>query len=48
MSSCNIDRMGRLVRGLVALALLIGAGLGFFLSAWLGAVLAALGLFVLF
>jgi hypothetical protein len=44
----NIDKRGRLVRALVALALLIGAGLGVFLSVWLGAVLAATGAFVLF
>jgi hypothetical protein len=44
----NIDNRGRLVRGLGALALLVGAGFGFFLSVWLGVVLAAAGAFVLF
>jgi hypothetical protein len=36
------------VRGLGALALFVGAGFGFCASAWLGAVLALLGVFVLF
>jgi hypothetical protein len=36
------------VRGLGALALLIGAGFGLFVSAWLGAGLAVGGVFVLF
>ena len=46
--SPNIGSKGRLVRGLGALALLVGAGFGFTLSAWLGLVLLASGLFVLF
>ncbi len=44
----NLSTTGRLVRGLGALALLAGAGFGFFVSVWLGVGLAALGLFVLF
>lgn len=44
----NISNTGRLVRGLAALALLLGAGLGFLVSVWLGAGLAVGGLFVLF
>jgi Protein of unknown function (DUF2892) len=44
----NISNTGRLVRALGALVLLIGAGFGFFASAWLGAVLAVSGGFVLF
>ena len=46
--SPNIGSKGRLVRGLGALALLVSAGFGFTLSAWLGLVLLASGLFVLF
>jgi hypothetical protein len=46
--SRNIDNMGRLVRGLGAVTLFIGAGFGFFLSVWLGVVLATAGAFVLF
>ena len=46
--SRNIGNTGRLVRGLGAFALIVGAGFGFFLSVWLGAVLAVLGVFVLF
>jgi hypothetical protein len=46
--SRNIDNRGRLVRGLGAVTLFIGAGFGFSLSVWLGAVLAAAGAFVLF
>ena len=44
----NISNTGRLVRGLGALALLIGAGFGFLASVWLGAGLAVSGVFVLF
>ena len=44
----NIGNTGRLVRGLGALALIIGGGFGFFVSVWLGAVLVLLGVFVLF
>ena len=44
----NISNTGCLVRGLGALALLIGAGFGFFVSVWLGAGLAVSGVFVLF
>ena len=46
--SRNIGNTGRLVRGLGALALIVGAGFGFLVSVWLGAVLAVLGVFVLF
>ena len=44
----NIGNTGRLMRGLGALALLIGAGFGFFVSVWMGVGLAVGGLFVLF
>ena len=46
--ACNISNTGRLVRGLGALVLLIGAGFGFLASVWLGAGLAVSGMFVLF
>ncbi len=46
--SPNIGNKGRLVRGLGALALLVGAAFGFTISAWLGAGLLASGAFVLF
>ncbi len=46
--SRNISNTGRLVRGLGALALLLGAGIGFFVSIWLGTALAVSGVFVLF
>lgn len=44
----NIDNKGRVLRGIGALALLIGAGFGFTVSVWLGAALLASGLFVAF
>ncbi len=44
----NIDGKGRLVRGLMGLALLVGAAFGFGQSAWLGIILTAAGLFGLF
>jgi hypothetical protein len=44
----NISNTGRLVRGLGALVLLIGAGFGFLASVWLGAGLAVSGVLVLF
>ena len=44
----NINRKGRLVRGLMGLALLVGAAFCFGTSLWLGALLAAAGLFGLF
>ena len=44
----NISNTGRLVRGFGALVLLVGAGFGFIVSAWLGTVLAVAGAFVLF
>ena len=44
----NLGNTGRLVRASGALALLIGAGFGFFVSVWLGAGLAVGGVFVLF
>ena len=46
--SRNIDNQGRLVRGLGALVLLVGAGFGFTVSPWLGFVLLASGVFVAF
>jgi hypothetical protein len=46
--SRNIDNKGRLVRGLGALALLVGAGFGFAMSVWLGFALLASGVFVAF
>lgn len=46
--SRNIDNKGRLVRGLGALALLVGAGFGFTVSVWLGIPLLASGVFVAF
>ena len=46
--SRNISNTGRLVRGLGALALLLGAGIGFIVSIWLGLALAFSGVFVLF
>ena len=44
----NLDRRGRLVRGVIGLGLLAGAGLSFGESVELGVVLAAGGLFGLF
>ena len=44
----NLSNTGRLVRGLGAVGLLIGAGFGFFVSIWLGVALAVSGVFVLF
>ena len=44
----NIGRKGRLVRGLMGLALLAGAAFSFGESFWLGTVLTAAGLFGLF
>ena len=44
----NIDNRGRLVRGIGALALLVGAGLGFTVSWWLGGLLLASAVFVAF
>ena len=46
--SPNIDKKGRLVRGLAALALFLGAGFGFAVSVWLGLMLLVPGAFVLF
>lgn len=46
--SRNIDNKGRLIRGLGALALLLGAGFGFSVSVWLGMALIASGVFVAF
>ncbi len=46
--SRNIDNKGRLVRGLAALTLLVGAGFGFASSTWLGIALMASGVFVAF
>ena len=42
----NIGNPGRLVRGLGALVLLVGAGFGFTVSVWLGLGLLAAGVFV--
>ena len=44
----NIGRKGRLVRGVMGLALLAGAAFSFGESFWLGALLAAAGVFGLF
>ena len=44
----NIDNRGRLVRGISALTLLVGAGFGFSVSRWLGGVLLASAVFVAF
>jgi len=44
----NLSNTGRIVRALGALALLIGAGFGCFVSVWLGVALAVSGVFVLF
>ncbi len=44
----NIDGKGRLVRGLMGLALLAGAAFSCGQSAWLGPVLAVAGFFCLF
>jgi hypothetical protein len=44
----NIDNKGRLVRGVGALALLVGAGFGFAASIWLGIALLASAVFVAF
>ena len=46
--SPNIDTRGRIVRGIGALALLVGAAFGFTLSAWLGLALLLPGCFVAF
>ena len=46
--SRNIDNKGRLMRGIMALALFVGAGFGFNVSVWLGVVLLASGVFVAF
>ncbi len=46
--SPNIGKPGRLLRGLTALLLLVGAGFGFRLSIWLGFGLGVSGGFVLF
>lgn len=44
----NIDNKGRLVRGIMALALFIGAAFAFRASTILGIILIASGVFVLF
>ena len=46
--SRNIDNKGRLIRGLGALGLLVGAGFGFTVSVWLGIALLTSGVFVAF
>ena len=46
--SPNIDTKGRVLRGVGALALLVGGGFGFTVSVWLGAVLLTSGVFVAF
>ena len=46
--SRNIDNKGRLVRGLAAMALLVGAVFSFTVSVWLGLALLASGLFIAF
>ena len=44
----NIDNKGRLIRGVGALLLLVGAGFGFMSSVWLGVPLLVSGVFVAF
>lgn len=44
----NIDGKGRLMRGLMGVALLVGAAFSFGQSVWAGTVLTAAGLFALF
>jgi hypothetical protein len=44
----NLDRKGRWLRALLGLALLVAAGFFFTTSVWLGVLLAAAGVFVLF
>ena len=44
----NIGSRGRLVRGIAALGLFVGAGFAFRVSIWLSLGLAAAGAFVLF
>ena len=44
----NIGNNGRLVRGIGAVGLFVGAGFAFGVSIWLGIVLVAAGGFVLF
>jgi len=44
----NIDAKGRWIRGLFAIALLVGAALALTVSTWLGVLLAVSGLFALF
>ncbi len=39
----NLNRTGRLVRGTLALLLLVGAAFGFAVKAWLGLMLLACG-----
>jgi hypothetical protein len=46
--SPNIGNKGRLVRGVAALLLFVGAGFAFRASIWLSLVLGASGAFVLF
>jgi hypothetical protein len=46
--SRNIDNKGRLIRGVGALLLLVGAGFGFMSSIWLGFPLLISGVFVAF
>jgi hypothetical protein len=46
--SPNIGNQGRLIRGIAALLLFVGAGIAFPVSIWLSLVLAASGAFVLF
>ena len=47
MFTPNIDRKGRIVRGVFGLALFAGAAVCFDVSPWLGALLAVSGLFAL-
>jgi len=44
----NLDKKGRMVRGVGALAMLAGSGFGFTVSMWLGVALLALGAFMAF
>ena len=46
--SRNINNKGRLLRGISALALLVGAGFSFKFSIWLGVAFLVFGVFVAF
>lgn len=46
--SPNIEKNGRLLRGISSIALLVSAGFGFIFSIWLGFALLIFGIFVAF